>query len=411
MRGFVAILRRELFERRLLGLLALALGLIAAVLPLAPGIRPDRMSVSDLQGGTALGLALLLTVILAFFLGSSMIAADLAERRLGFYFSRPLPGWAIWAGKMAAALVLILSGGILVLVPAALLGGNLNLDGIWGVGNVISVSGPSLVVSWVAFLLLVLLATHAVSVILRARSSWALLDLAALAVVAGLVWGALRRLKLEGVLLRSTFPARVDQPGVVAWMELGLLAAVLLALAVAGALQVVRGRTDLRRAHRVLSQGLWGMLLAAVLLFVGFAAWVLAAGPGDLLGFSGVAAAPGSHWLAFDGPAARRPGYHPSFLYDLDSGRTVRAHFGLLANFDDFGRVDAHLNFRPTAGGRSGWSTTGRPSIRRSSRSAWTSTAPAPGPCGSRSPSATSRPASPFRPTATGSPPMTGRGA
>ncbi|HEY2290280.1 MAG TPA: hypothetical protein VGM86_06200 [Thermoanaerobaculia bacterium] len=345
MRGFAAILRREVFERRLLGLLALALGLIAAVLPLVPGIRPDGISVADLQGGMALGLALLLTVLLAFFLGSSMIAGDLAERRLGFYFSRPLPGWAIWAGKLAAALGLILGGGILVLVPAALLGGNLNLDGIWGVGNVISVSGASLVVTWVAFLLLVLMATHAVSIIVRARSPWALLDLAALAVVAGLVWGTLRRLKLEGVLLRSTFPARVDRPGVVAWMELVLFAVILLALAVAGALQVVRGRTDLRRAHRVLSQGLWGMLLAAALLFAGFAVWVLAAGPGDLLGFSGVAAAPGGRWLAFDGPAAWRPGYHPGFLYDLDSGRTVRARFGLLSNFDAFGRIDAPIGF------------------------------------------------------------------
>lgn len=345
MRGFVAILQREIFERRLLGLLALALGVIAVVLPLMPGFRPGGVAVTDLQGGLALGFALLLTVLLAFFLGSSMIAGDLAERRLGFYFSRPLPGWAIWAGKLAAALVLILGGGLLVLVPAVLLGGNLNFDGIWGVGNVISVSGASLVVTWIAFLLAMLLATHAVSVIVRARSPWALLDLAALAVVAGLVWGTLRRLKLEGVLLRSTFPARVDRPGVVAWMELVLFAVILLALAVAGALQVVRGRTDLRRAHRVLSQGLWGMLLAAALLFAGFAVWVLAAGPGDLLGFSGVAAVPGGRWLAFDGPAAWRPGYHPGFLYDLDSGRTVRARFGLLANFDAFGRIDAPIGF------------------------------------------------------------------
>jgi hypothetical protein len=345
MRGFVAILQREIFERRLLGLLALAVGLIAAVLPLVPGFRPGGIGLADLQGGMALGLALLLTMILALLLGGSMIAGDLAERRLGFYFSRPLPGWAIWAGKMTAALALIFGGGILVLAPAALLGGNLNLDGIWGIGNVISVSGGSLIATWVAFLLLVLLVAHAVSVIVRARSPWALLDLAALAVVAGLFWGTLRRLKLEGVLLRSTFPARVDRPGIVAWMELGLFAALLLALAMAGALQVVRGRTDLRRSHRVLSQGLWGMLLAAVLLFVGFAAWVLAAGPGDLLGFSGVAAAPGNRWLAFDGPAARRPGYHPSFLYDLDSGRTVRARFGLLSNFDAFGRFDAPIGF------------------------------------------------------------------
>ncbi|HET9211252.1 MAG TPA: hypothetical protein VFR03_12675, partial [Thermoanaerobaculia bacterium] len=346
MRGFAAVLQREVFERRLLALLALALGVIAVVLPLIPGFRPGGVAVADFQGVMALGFALLLTVILAFFLGGSIVAGDLAERRLGFYFSRPLPGWAIWAGKMAAALVLILGGGILVLAPAALLGGNLNLDGIWGVGNVISVSGSSLVATWIVLLLLVLAATHAASVIVRARSSWALLDLAALAVVGGLVWGALRRLRLEGVLVRPSFPALGDgRPGIVIWMELGLAAAVLLALAVAGALQVVHGRTDLRRAHRVLSQGLWGMLLAAVLLFAGFTSWVLAAGPGDLLGFSEVVAAPGGRWIAFDGPAARRPGYEPSFLYDLDSGRAVHARFGLVSNFYSFGRTDTPVGF------------------------------------------------------------------
>ncbi|HEY4594610.1 MAG TPA: hypothetical protein VIJ61_19485 [Thermoanaerobaculia bacterium] len=339
MRGFAAILRREIFERRLLGLLTPALGLIAVLLPLVPGFRPGGVAVADLQGGLALVLALVLTVILALFLGGSIVAGDLAERRLGFYFSRPLSGWAIWAGKMAAALALIFGGGILVLAPAALLGGNLNLEGIWGVGNVISVTGASLIAAWATFLLLVLAATHAVSVIVRARSPWALLDLAALAVVAGLVWGTLRRMKLEGLLPRSTFLAWGDLPSIGAWMELGLLAAILLALFLAGALQVVRGRTDLRRAHRVLFQGLWGMLLAAILLFVGFTAWVLAAGPGDLLGFSGVAAAPGGRWLAFDGPAARRPGYNPSFLYDLDSGRVVHARFGLLPNFSAFDRI------------------------------------------------------------------------
>ena len=135
---------------------------------------------------------------------------------------------------------------------------------------------------------------------------------------------------------------------VVAWMELGLLAAILLSLALAGAFQVVRGRTDLRRSHQALSQSLWGMLLAAVLLFAGFTAWVLAAGPSDLLGFSGVLAAPAArtgHWIAFDGPAARRPGYNPSFLYDLDSGRAVHARFGLISQFNLLGRTDMPAGF------------------------------------------------------------------
>ena len=198
-------------------------------------------------------------------------------------------------------------------------------------------------------------------------------------------------------------------------MELGFLAAVLLALAVAGALQVIRGRTDLRRAHRVLSQGLWGMLLTAALLFAGLTAWVLAAGPGDLLGFFGATAAPAGPDGALDrvrGPAARRPGYNPSFLYDLDSGRTVHARFGLVSYFSVYrqdGHAGAIFGGRP-AGGLAG--------VRRAGLRVARHRSPA-GPrpprrharCGPRSPSATPRAASPSRPTAAGSPPMSGRGA
>lgn len=350
MRAFVAILRREVFERRLVGLLALALGVIAVALPLIPGFRPGGVRVTDLQGGLALGLALLLTMILALFLGGSIIAGDLAERRLGFYFSRPLPGWTIWAGKLAAALALMLGGGILVLAPAVLLGGNLSFDGLWGVGGEISVSGAGLLLSWLLFLLFLLLATHAASVIVRARSPWALLDLTALAVCGGLIWWTSRRLRFEGALFQNvswTFKPE-DRLGIAAWMELGLAVAVLLALAVAGALQVIQGRNDLRRAHRALSQGLWGGLLAAVLLFVGLAAWVLSAGPGDLRGVTvatGGPDLPGEHWIAFGGPAAGRPGYSPSFLYDLDSGRTFRARFGLVSHANPYNTFDSMVRF------------------------------------------------------------------
>ena len=121
MKAFAAVLGREIFERRLLALLALALGVAAVALPLLPGVRPGGVALADLQGGMALGFALLLTMILALFLGGSIIAGDLAERRLGFFFSRPIPGWVIWGGKMAAALVLVFGAGLAVLAPAFLL--------------------------------------------------------------------------------------------------------------------------------------------------------------------------------------------------------------------------------------------------------------------------------------------------
>lgn len=329
MRGFVAVFERELFERRLLAVVALALGLAAAALPVVPGFRPGGATVADLQGGMAFGLALLLTILLALFLGGSILASDLAERRLGFYFARPLYGPALWAGKVAAALVLVFGAGLLVLAPAALMGGNLSLTGIWGVGEVLNVSGSGLLLAWMAGLLFLLFGAHAASIVVRSRSAWAVLDLVALGVVAGLFWGTVQRLRFEGVLFQMSFSGQVEPLGVAGWMGLGFFLAALLSLLLAGAFQVVRGRTDLRRGHRILSVGLWAMAGTAALLFTGVAFWVLAAGPDDLRGVSRVAASPAGSWIAFSGPAAWRPGYNPGFLYDVKSGRFVRARFGL----------------------------------------------------------------------------------
>jgi hypothetical protein len=336
MRGFAAVFLREMFERRLLGVVSLALGLVAVVLPLIPGLLTGGLSVGELQGALAFGCALLLTVLLALFLGGSVIVSDLVERRLGFYFARPLAGWAVWAGKLAAALTLVLGAGFLVFLPALLAGGSFSLNGVWGLGD-FNVTGLSLVLTWIVGLLLLLLATHVASVVIRARSVWALLDVLALALVAGLVWGALRWLHSEGVVFRLTYwSRRSGQLGILAWMEIGFFAALLLALAVAGALQVMQGRTDVRRSHRVLSLSLWGVLLTAAFLFMGVAGWTLSAGPDDLLGVTHIAASPGGRWVAFTGPVAGRPGYDPSFLYDVDSGRSIRARFGVLSLYNTF---------------------------------------------------------------------------
>jgi hypothetical protein len=336
MRGFAAVFLREMFERRLLGIVSLALGVVAVVLPLIPGMLAGGLSVSELQGALAFGCALLLTFLLALFLGGSVIVSDLMERRLGFYFARPLAGWAIWAGKLAAALALVVGAGLLVFVPALLAGGSFNINGVWGFGD-FSVTGSSLVLTWLVSLLLVLLVTHAVSVVIRARSVWALLDILALALVAGLVLGALRWLHSEGVVFLLTYwSRRFGQLGILAWVEIGFFVSLLLALMLAGAFQVTQGRTDVRRSHRVLSLSLWGILLTAAVLFMGTAAWTLSAGPDDLLGVTHIVASPGGRWVAFTGPVALRPGYDPSFLYDVDTGRSIRARFGVISLYNTF---------------------------------------------------------------------------
>ena len=50
-------------------------------------------------------------------MGSTMLARDVANGRLGFLFSRPLSWRTIWGGKWLAALVLVFSSGLLAAIP------------------------------------------------------------------------------------------------------------------------------------------------------------------------------------------------------------------------------------------------------------------------------------------------------
>lgn len=313
MKAFAAVLRRELAERRLLALAAALLGLIPLAVPFLPlGIS----RAPDARAGTAIALALIVSYVLALVLGGTVLARDLSERRLGFYFSRPLPGWSIWAGKLAGGAVLAFGSGVLVLLPSLLLGDRLDPSGYWGLGIG---QGLDLWLSsalWAVTVLALLLAANAVGVMVRSRSPWLLLDLLA----ATLLLGA------AGVITDRLLSAWAV--GAMALAQSGLLVAVVLSFAAASAVQVTRGRTDLRRGHRLLSLTLWVLLGLSVLAFGGYARWVLAAAPEDLESIGQVVPAPAGEWIALEGSTgAGRGKFEPSFLMDTSSGRFARIGF------------------------------------------------------------------------------------
>ncbi|HSK79975.1 MAG TPA: hypothetical protein VLQ45_26215, partial [Thermoanaerobaculia bacterium] len=186
MRGFLAVVGRELVERRLLAAVALAAGLLPFLVPFVSAAR--HLAPADIRSGAALAFSMTFTVVLAIVLGASVIAGDLAERRLGFYFSRPLSGSSLWAGKMVATALLTLGGGLLVLLPASLAGG-IDFQGILP-GRLLQSDLFSLGLFWVSGVLFLILASHAVSVMVRARSPWLALDLVAAVVVGLLLWDA-----------------------------------------------------------------------------------------------------------------------------------------------------------------------------------------------------------------------------
>jgi len=307
MRAFLAVFGREIVERRLLVAASLLLGLVPLAAPWIPGLA--QRGDPELQSATALAIALSFSFGLALILGAAIIVGDLAAGRLGFYFARPIPGWAVWAGKLAAACGLALGVGALILLPSSLAERRLQLSGWWNeplVGNAASA------LLWVGAVLLLAALGHAAGVALRSRTPWLILDFAGLGLTGWLAWTAGRRLVLAGAF------------GAANLSSAGLLGLALLALLAAGAVQVLGGRTDLRRGHRLLSSTLWGTLLAGTLAAQGYAAWVLAAGLGDLGHVAVTAAAPRGTWIAVYGAARNRAGYDPEFLLDVASRRAVR---------------------------------------------------------------------------------------
>lgn len=314
MKPFLAILAREIAERKLLFLGAAFASLFPIVLPWLPGM--SRQNPDDLRGGMALGLALITSALLALVLGTTVIARDMSERRIGFYFARPIPGWTIWAGKMLSAALLSVGAGALILLPTFLAGGKIDPTGYWApMGISERAEGmSSLAIFFFAGMgiLVLLVVGHAVSIMVRSRSPWIALDLIAAAVVMTTFWTRNRWLQREGAF------------DLFEWGGLGFAAAALCAVFLAGLVQVTLGRTDLRRGHRLLSLTLWTLVGAATLGHAIYARWALRVTPGDLVSIHGVLPAPAGSWIAVTGTVRHRGGYSPTFLFDTGSERFVK---------------------------------------------------------------------------------------
>ncbi len=300
MRGAVAVFGREVLERRLVAVMALGLGLVPLAAVWLPGLAKE--SPVEVRNGLALLFALVLSAVLAILLGGSVVSRDLGEGRLAFYFSRPLPGWAIWAGKLASVVALALGSALLAALPTALL--HRRLPGLEGAFGALSPRD-----TWALLGLLTLaltLLSHALSVMLRARSLWLILDFVGAAVFALVGYDAIHRLGVAGAFAPQSWEG---------WMLVGITLAGLLA---AGAAQVVAGRTDPARAHRALSLTLWAVLLAGALGAQGLAHWALAGTPGEAR--SGPAGRP-LRGVLDRGPGGRPP---PGVRRRLPDGREDR---------------------------------------------------------------------------------------
>ena len=241
MSRLLAVTARELRERWLLFPASLLFGLNPLVLP-AFGV--DKSAMPFIGVVTALGLSAAAAVVM----GSTMLARDAANGRLGFLFSRPLAWPAIWGGKWLAALVLVASSGVLAAIPFMAAYPSESHGGSW-LRTLASEHG------WVVGFGVVLLgaaAANFAATAWRSRSPWVALDMGLLAAV---LWFARRHvapLWLYGIMGKDERSLLLA----LAPLAVGLFAG--------SAAQVAVGRTDLRRAHRALSLVLWTVIVVTV---------------------------------------------------------------------------------------------------------------------------------------------------
>jgi hypothetical protein len=332
MSKLLAVAARELRERWLLFPAALVIGFFPLVLP-AFGVPRDAVPVVGLFGALLLGAAA------GIIMGSSMLARDAANGRLGFLFARPVSWPAIWGGKWLAAVVLVVASGLLAAIPwmaafpLASLGGHHGDSWLRAM-----LDGQGAAFFFMVIVLAVGLANFGAT-LLRSRSPWVAADLVLLLAAFWATRRYVAPLWLYGVL------------GAWAGWQVVLAVAPLAVGLLAGSMaQVAVGRTDVRRAHGALSLGFWAVVGLTLVSAAGYWAWVRSAGPADV-NVHAVSSGPAGRWIYVEGSASRS-GYYPhGFLIDTTNGRYAvlpgprwdRSRYPLGLQFSADGRFTAVL--------------------------------------------------------------------
>ena len=328
MTGTLTIAARELRERSFVFITAA----VAAVVPFLAAMLPRTRSESPLTVILVMGsvLAVGFTIALSIVLGGSIVARELVDKRMSFYFSKPVSAPAIWFGKVLGAIATLTLCFAISSGPALLVA---NRE--WR--STIQQPAGRVVLALVFAAITVLLISHAVNTAVRSRSPWIIVDIAALAVASSAVW-----------LLSRPF-INNGARGLLNTLLQVIIVSVPVVILAAGVWHLSRGRTDLLRNHRELSKFFWSAMAVVIMIAAGYVTWVFSAGPRDITVDEVTSNASGT-WVGVSGHAAHRGDYRPTFLVDVKSGRSVRMSGPRFDSRAEFTRTgDAVLAVRPSA--------------------------------------------------------------
>lgn len=303
MRSTLVIARRELVERRFTFVAAVAFAALSVVISFVPMFHAESRRDAMIILSTV--FAANFAIALALILGSTIVGRELSDRRLSFYFSKPVPAASIWFGKVAAALLLVVASAAIIALPALVMG-------VRSIRNVWSTVDPTPMAIILALPFAMFFVAHVLGTFVRSRSVWIVLDFVAAALCGVALWFLAEKLA-EGFAV-----------GLIRTVAVAFAVFAMLSTIAAGAWQLAAGRTDRKRSHRELSRFLWIAIGCGLLVVGAWVGWVVSMTPADFSTDRFFVFPDNGSWTAITGFGKHRADYHASFLYNTDDDRFIR---------------------------------------------------------------------------------------
>lgn len=301
MNAALVLFTNELRAKSRLFLSCLVLAAVPFLAALLPAARGNADDVIAIVGGF---LAICVGAGVAMATGGSVIVGELADRRMSFWFSKPVPAAALWFGKALAGIVTSLVSFGVIAVPAMLSGGAAWKNYWLGDTSVLAVAALGIVVLFVVM--------HALSTMVRSRSVLLILDFFCTVVAIGALLLLIWLVILGGAV------------EVAKWLTIAMAAAVLLALMIAPVWQLEHGRADIRRSHAAFSRFFWPAIGAILLAAGGYVWWLVSATPDDFRGMLMVEQPAHGTRVLVTGTTRGRGDYSATFVIDRATGRYER---------------------------------------------------------------------------------------
>jgi hypothetical protein len=291
------IAAQDLREQSRLFLVAVVLACMPFLATLLPSTRGRAQDVILIVGSV---VSLAMGLGLALGLGMSTFGRPLTERRMSFWFAKPVSSAALWVGKLLAGLLTSIVCFAIIFVPSALFAGSKALVLRYGEAW----KAPTLLITGILGLYLV---GHAISTMVRSRSVLLAFDLI----------GVLATFAVLALVIRPLLFSRIFDNALVI-----VAALFLVVLAVAPYWQLENGRADVRRSHAALSRAIWTGF-GIVLLVAGAAvAWLVSADPRKFDQVLSIQQSPAGNAAFISGSAPYRRGLDATHVLSADGTST-----------------------------------------------------------------------------------------